>query len=538
MKNFSFNQLLCLLAIIVAFYSCSPERSNYVDLIPGDAGVVFTMNHNALNEKANIKENDYNFMNLITEELKVGSPGIAALIKGSENDAMLSGVDPKENYYFFTRGAQVNSMQGLVFKISNAEEFEGLVKKMFTELTSSECEVKEDGFKYVRFSDTSYYLINDYVFTWESDRALIAWSPKYTFNTSPSGDILAAVKSLYENTCKNSIRSEEAFDDFLQTKDDFSFLLNYGSYASMGQASAMQMMPFNFGKISELLEGSYAIYSMNFEKGEIVGDYKMYMGEKAKDIVDKYPVVQEFDASVLPNYFPKAVLGMFSMNLNFKNYYALLKEVLGPAMFNEVEMSFPLQTGFTIEELLGSLDGNILFTFSDLSKQGDKVDFKINAAVGLTKDNVNGKLESLMSKMSLKENGYYQIPSPSFSSYVAINDEIILFTTDINTAEAFVNGGLGDLSLNDSEYIKSIKNNCSYFFFDFEGFKNLGFFKSEVLGLIPFTNREAAEDMMDLFKYVEIKTNDDAMSGNMTLKMNTDKNALEAILEAADAFVE
>jgi hypothetical protein len=528
MRTLTLNRILGLLILISLLASCSLKKANYKDVIPASSKMLVALDFKSLSQKANFKDGNYKFVDLLTSELNNTSPELAKIVSEAEKDAAATGIDINEDIYVFMYEKSTKLLGG-VMKLADAQKFEILINEVL-KTTKAKLSIQEDGIKYIGEEKGSVIL------SWNNDFALVLGNT----NTMDTLSLLEEVKSLYDQGSANSIKSNEFFGKILEKQADISYGVDFSLYTDLMKkisANAPMPIPINMNSIMKLLEGSSMVSYTNFETGEIRSEAEYVFGEKMKEMMEKYPVIRNFDTGVLPAFFPKKSLALMSFGVNFKNYYGFLKEIMSAGIFAIAEMGIESQMGIKMDDFLNSIKGDFLFSFTDLTNTANTMTVDLNFAFSLNDGKLNEKIKSLLAMVAKQGENYFTIQAGIMPIYLSMNDELIMATSNKATANAFAKGGLGDISLNKSDYISSMGKYSTFMFIDIESIVKLEAVKAMLANSIIALN-PAAINMVNLFKSIELQTTDNPVSLNGIIKMNTDKNALQAIFESADELMQ
>jgi hypothetical protein len=527
MKTIKLNQILSLIILISLLASCSLKKADYKDVIPASSKMLVSLDFKSLSQKANFKEGNYKFVDLLTNELNNTSPELAKIVSEAEKDAAATGIDINEEVYVFMYENNAKFLGG-VMKLADAQKFETLINEVL-KTTETKLSIQEDGIKYIGEEKGSVIL------SWNNDFAVVLGNT----NVKDTLSLLEEVKLLYNQGSANSIKSNEFFGKILEKQADISYGIDFDLYTDLLKAipaNAPMPIPINMNSIMKLLEGSSMVSYTNFETGEIRSEAEYVFGEKMKEMMEKYPVMRNFDTGVLPAFFPRKSLALMSFGVNFKNYYSFIKEVMGTRIFAIAEMGIESQMGIKMDDFLNSIKGDFLFSFADLTNTANKIAADLNFAFSLNDGKLNDKIKSLLSMVAQQGENYFTIQTGEIPIYLSMNDELIMATSNKTTADAFAKGGLGDLSLNKSDYVNSLGKYPTFMFIDIESIVKLEAVKTMLANSIISLN-PAAMNMVNLFKSMELQATDNPMILKGVIKMNTEKNALQAIFESADELL-
>ncbi len=531
MKTTNLNRILIFIVLISFFTSCSVKKTDHTNAIPKDVKLIAAFDFESLSQKANFKEGNYKFVDLLVAQVGNSSPEIAKIIEAAEKDASSTGIDIEEKAYVFLYQKE-SRLLGSVIKLADAGKFETLLKEII-KTTGEELTIQEDeGIKYLQGPGNK----KDAIISWNKNFMIVIGNA----DQNPQFDFLAEAKLLFNQKSSESAKSTPLFKKLSEKEADIAYGFDFSLYTEIAkqQLGNQQMpIPINMNNIYGLLEGGSMTARVNFNKGEIRSDMDYMFGEKMKELMDKYPMGKTFDNTVLPLFVPNKALGLMSVGLNFKNYYGFLKEVMGPGMFAMGEMALENQMGIKMEDLLNSIKGDVLFTFADLSGKAQNMMADINMAFSLNDDKLNEKLNMLLSMAGQRGENYYTLEvGGQMPIYLAMNDKLILATTNKNTADAYAKGGLGELSLSKTDFNNVIGKYSGYMFMDIESILNLEIVKGFMSN--PFiAGNPAAAEMISLFKSLEFHGQMDPPNATGILKLDTEKNSLQAIMEGIDKIV-
>ena len=269
------------LAAALVFTSCHKPAGKQTKYIPKDAYMVFSLNTKSVVDKIN--KGGYSVDSLISMFADNKDSAKKAIDKYQElKNAGIDFDQPATGY--FKMGGSIMAGQSVaaagIVSLKSTSDFEAFLKK------------ENPGKDIKKGTNFSYMVLdNSSVAGWNDDVAIFAGKS----NTSPRGtdgidnipsatgsaraqETLTAMFGLKES---ESINSVKGFDEMAKKAADLSFFIN---------SEGMPANPMiSMSKISDLLKGSYAIGTADFEDGKMAVSFTSHPSQAMADLLKKYP---------------------------------------------------------------------------------------------------------------------------------------------------------------------------------------------------------------------------------------------------------
>ncbi len=319
--------------------SLSGFASEALNHIPEDAYSVGRINVNALMDKAdfdNMKKMEF-YQDAIKEAEERGDI-TADILRNPKN----SGIDLGDHAYFFSqadKNERKEDFAGIVFKLSDANQFEELVK------TKEGVNVEtEEGYKFAQ----------------TGDKAIVAWTDNLAvIGSGERRDLKNDIINVFNTDKGSSIAQNSNLTKFLRENHDLSLWMGSDAYANrLYNSMQRQMVLMGIGK--DDLKDNYINAYADFEDGAIVSkaDY-ILKNVLTKDInmVLGNEVKTDFSA-----YMPAENLGTaMSFRVDFKGLQQLLKEKGFGGLVNMGLSEYGLNT----EDFGETFDGDVMIAAYD-----------------------------------------------------------------------------------------------------------------------------------------------------------------------------
>lgn len=358
MRNF-LKIFIAAIAISFLVSSCK-NKGGAGSMIPSDAPMVFYANTKSLLEKYPYDE----FKNeQLFKDIKADStlPEWAKIIF---NDPKTSGIDlDKGITFFFAKGTSNNFNFILEGSVKDASNFEKLNKN----LDSSQSVSDEKGLKTFSIHNKAIAVWNgnNFVYVFNLNSPSIGefenqGTDSTTMPSIPFGDLNEsksyAIK-LFSLKKDSSLAKDKRFNDLITEKGDLKIWTNTEGIMNLSPTMGMMSML----KLDALTKDNRSATNISFENGSIQGTSKTYYNKELMDLFKKYKPddIKTDELSKIPS---GDITGVAA--INFKP--ELLSEILKITGLDGMVNMGASQLGLTLDDLIGAIDGHILFSFSDL----------------------------------------------------------------------------------------------------------------------------------------------------------------------------
>jgi hypothetical protein len=354
MKSAIKNLLMLFLTALI-FSSCGKSKKTADVLIPGNAALVFHINAASLSSKLSwneIKNSDWFKM-----AVKEGPED--AFAKKMLDDPENSGIDLKNDMYFFIQMHGSDAYIVFQGKLKDAAGFETTVKKI-----AKHREIKKDG-------NLTFASDDEGCVSWNKDRFITVFNvPGFMGMRNRFGgrkrseitedSILNFAKQLYSLKKSNSLGNDSRFAALMDEKGDMHFWVNAGL---LMQGS----MPMGFGnmfKATSLIEGNVTGYTMSFDNGKITASTRSWYNKELGAFMKKFRP-GNINTDMLKRISGQNVSVVFAMNYPPEG----LKEFMKLLGVDGVVNGFMGEIGLSLDDFVKANKGDLLFAVSDFSVQ-------------------------------------------------------------------------------------------------------------------------------------------------------------------------
>ncbi len=330
---------LLFLLITVAM---SVQAQNLKQYIPSDATFVVSMDLANLDSKISfdkLKEFDFykEGMKEFEKEMNRENKDLAEAFK---NPAAY-GIDVMSESFMFGNVSKESSLFGFVFNISDSKKF----TKFFKDNIVPEAKGAVMGMmgKFQTMTD---------------DGATFAWNDKVGIlvggEPNDGGDQASVdnfVKKVLNGSAKNSFMNDARFNKATKgRKSDMRMWMDYNWVIDMQMAgnemASVPGMESMMAGMKELYKDSDYLVELNFNEGAVVMDSKMYMNQKATDLLSKM-TEGELNKNFF-KYLPKDnLMGYFSLAMKTENLANGMFEMFDP-MIKEMGMTREAMEGMAL----------------------------------------------------------------------------------------------------------------------------------------------------------------------------------------------
>ncbi|MGN6532183.1 MAG: DUF4836 family protein [Ginsengibacter sp.] len=414
-----------LTALILLFSSCG-KNNEVGKMIPSDALFVAQVNMKSLDKKLSwdeIKQTSW------YKEMYADSATNPWKRKLLDNPSA-SGIDFDDAVIFFVANAGPAHYVAVEGKLKSEKDFEEFNKNF-----SSSSNITKEG-------DVSLLALKDKnVVGWKGDHFIYVmnantpsadrfkWDDSTNTGNSPqensSADLSAICKNLFSLKSDSSLAKNDKFGSLLKSEGDIVVWQN--TEAIIKSSPAMGML--GMMKIDAFTKDNISTYAVNFDKGKIDVDQKMYVSKELTDIVNKY-LGKSINMEMVKNIPSQNVFGLLAFNFKPEGIVEMLKLTGADGIVN----TYAQQMGFTLDDFSKSSNGDGLLAFTDFKMNADsKPDLNYLFSAGI------GDKASLEKIIDAVKKTSSQMGKDSLVNYV-MNDKIFALANNNTFASQYLSG--------------------------------------------------------------------------------------------------
>src|SRR6185312_5026542 len=478
-----------LTALIFLFSSCG-KNNEVGKTIPSDALFVAQMNMKSLDKKLSwdeIKQTGW-YKKMYADSAT--SPWKSKLL----DNPSASGIDLDDALIFFVANSGTAHYAAAEGKLKSEKDFEEFNKNFDPSAT-----VRKEG-------DVNLLTLKDEnVVGWKGDRFIYvmhANTPSAEMNkwndSSNAGnnmqqnnraDLSAVCKNLFSLKSDSSLAKNDKFGSLLKSDGDIVVWQN--TEAIIKSSPAMGML--GMLKIDAFTKDNISTYTVNFDKGKIDVDQKMYVSKELTDIVNKY-MGKSINMDMVKNIPSQNVFGLLAFNFKPEGIVEMLKLTGADGIVN----TYAQQMGFTLDDFSKSSNGDGVIAFTDFKMSPDsRPDFNYLFSAGV------GDKASLQKIIDAVKKTSTQMGKDSLVNYVMNDKTFVLANTN-----AFA-----------TQYLTGNSNN-KYSFDDKISGHPVGFFLDINKILSQFSNLNAGKNDRKAMLDESLKTWDNIISSGGEYKDN------------------
>lgn len=478
-----------LAALIFLFSSCG-KKNEVGKMIPSDALFVAQVNMKSLDKKLSwdeIKQSSW-YKKVYSDS---STPEWRRKILDNPS---ASGIDFDEGLIFFVATSGTAHYIASEGKLKSEKDFE-----QFNKNFDSSQVVRTEG-------DVNLLTLKDKnVVGWKGSHFVYVMNPNTTSsemykwgdstnlgNNNPennSADLSAICKNLFSLKSDSSLAKNDKFGSLLKSNGDI--LVWQNTEAIIKSSPAMGML--GMMKIDAFTKDNISTYTVNFDKGKIDVDQKMYVSKELTDIVNKY-MGKSINMDMVKNIPSENVFGLLAFNFKPEGIVEMLKLTGADGIVN----SYAQQMGFTLDDFSKSSNGDGVLAFTDLKIAADsRPDFNYLFSAGV------GNKASLQKIIDAAKKTTSQLGKDSLLNYV-MNDKTFV---------------LGNNNAFASQYLSG-KSNNKYSFDDKISGHPVGFFLDINKILSQFSNLNADKNDRKAMLDESLKTWDNIISSGGEYKDN------------------
>jgi hypothetical protein len=340
-----------ILLLVVLFTSCGRVSEN-AKIIPNTATNVISIDLLRLYKKSNIRKLKRHPM--LLESMR--DPNVGPLIKKLVNNPSYSGIDLKKKIFIFD-GATASG-DGTYTCLSLQLKSSARLQRMIKNFPGKVRIKKHKHYK-------SIELDRGIGFAWNNRVAIVLF---YQGGYRASGNKEKEIARLMDPKRKNSLTRVKKFKSFVREKEDIGVFVN--SYAGLRNSMSLARYDENYEEYLDMFKDSYAHYSINFERGKIVSDFKMDFPNKLKrklNVFNKRGVRNSFTTSITNT---GDVYGYYAMSINPNKLLRSLRSIKpirdGIRM---LENEMPSNARVTAASLANMFTGEAVVAIVDFKKR-------------------------------------------------------------------------------------------------------------------------------------------------------------------------
>jgi hypothetical protein len=335
---------MLVLAVFVASCNKKPKQLNY---IPKDVSGVLTIDTKNLALKS-LELKDLLNIDIFKKNIPTSNDSILDKMKNS-------GIDLISTTYIFgdiAKGDQKNYV-AIAFALDDDAKFERMLKE-----AGKVSEVKIE-------NDIKYAYIKNAIIGWK-DKVVLA---VFIDGESDKEKVKAKLTNLFAQPVENSLAaSNDKFQALLKESADLSVFINYEKFNDVIKQAAQAPM------VSDAtFKDTYLAATINFEKGKIVSDIKMYNNEantkKAKELYKS-----SVSKDLISGQPGGDVIAFLSFGINMETLFKHLQEA---QLLDGLNQSLKaLGNEFDSNYLAAALSGDFIATLNAINvKEVSKMDY-------------------------------------------------------------------------------------------------------------------------------------------------------------------
>jgi hypothetical protein len=355
-----------LTALIILFSSCG-KNNEAGKMIPSDALFVAQLNMKSLDKKLSWDEIKQAGWYKKMYDDSAANPWKRKLL----DNPSASGIDFDDPLIFFVASAGTAHYIATEGKLKSEKDFE-----QFNKNFDPSQNVRKEG-------DVNLLTLKDKnVVGWKGDRFVYVMSANppsaaiYKWNDSTSAgnnmpennsaDLSAICKNLFSLKSDSSLAKNDKFGSLLKSDGDIVVWQN--TEAIIKSSPAMGML--GMLKIDAFTKDNISTYIVNFDKGKINVEQKMYVSKELSDIVNKY-MGKSINMNMVKNIPSQNVFGLLAFNFKPEGITEMIKLTGADGIVN----TYAQQMGFTLDDFSKSSNGEGLFAITDFKISQDSSGF-------------------------------------------------------------------------------------------------------------------------------------------------------------------
>ncbi|MDB5229945.1 MAG: hypothetical protein JWN76_750 [Chitinophagaceae bacterium] len=364
------------LLVVLIFSSCKNAANKVAVHIPKNASVVFAVNAKSMANK--LMASNLSLDSLVSAFHDSSSADNAKGMMATWEELKNSGVDWENNVYFFVsqQGSIMegqHSTEGVLAGMKDQKAFEALLLKHKKDLKIQ----KADKYSYTVSGQHIIGWNNDLVIaiattsnngmpgmgrmrndSTESDSMRMDTTHKKPVETV---DPVQELASLFNQKSEDAVTSIDIFNDLNKKESDIKM------FTSSASLTAMPMM--GFGNLADLLKNTYTAGTINFNDGEIKGDFDQYINKDVQSILEKHTA--KTVSTDLLNHYPSNNINAFAL---FSFDPKILLDILKFTGFDKTADQWLMKNyGVQTADVANSFSGDFAVVVSDIGMKEQSI---------------------------------------------------------------------------------------------------------------------------------------------------------------------
>ncbi|MBT4774482.1 MAG: hypothetical protein HON99_02070 [Crocinitomicaceae bacterium] len=585
---------LCLLGGTI--FSLAQDLSNHVPTLSKSVFVIDAASIHEKCQKANLETFEF-FKELKenTDKYLTGSGVDNALVPMLVANSHDFGISTSDFSYLFTRDRDSINYTAFIFKISNEEKVNNLIKTMVLDEEGIELGIGE-GFEFayndkmiigwnsrmVAFFD---YRIPYNYGTWEAVEETTTedyyenYEDRYEAlekeeKEKKASSILVALEEIFNPNPKHTISENAHFKEVVNKSADIIFFVD-----GFGNMNVMNDVFGTRGTVDGMLSifaDNYFYCHINMNDNDITAAYTYHVSDVFKDMM-MAANKGKFNKNLFKYIDGQNLIGYLGMAVDSEAYYEMVMDMYSKVMSSMPRYGEVVSSGMDIynilldeDEVFDFIKGDALFAVTNIkqfdvtytsyeydddfneheitkTKQELLPEYVFLASIGNEK--LRGKIIELLEKSELliQKEGYYLVLDPYNSyrkdkengmlHYVAIENDVLIVTNDVELVSTYRESGLPKNRLMSKERRSHLKKNNYVGYWDSGNTFSKMTDEMKGMGQDFFSIMEEANAVIENATINGLSSEGNLFSADLKLKMKgEEKLAITHLLELAESI--
>ncbi|MDC3336671.1 DUF4836 family protein [Flavobacteriales bacterium] len=585
---------LCLLGSHI--FGLAQDLSNHV---PTLSKSVFVINAAAIHEKcqeANLETFDFfKAFRENTDKYLRGSGVDNALVPMLVANSDDFGISTTDNSYLFMRDRDSINYTAFLFKVSNEEKANSLIKTMVRDEDGVELGIGE-GFEFayndnmiigwnsrmVSFFDyriPSYYGAWDAVEDAATDEYYESYEDRYEAiekeeEEKKARSILTALEEVFNPNPNHTISGNDHFKEAVMKSSDIIFFAD-----GFGNMNLMNDVFGTRGTVDGMLSifaDNYFYCHMNLNDNDITAAYTYHVSDVFKDMM-LATNNGKFNKNLIKYIDGQDLIGYLGMAVDPEAYYEMVMDIYSKVMSSMPGYGELVNSGMDIynilldeDEVFDFIKGDALFAVTNIkpfdvtyttyeydddfneneitkTKQELLPEYVFLASIGNEK--LSGKIIELLvkSELLIQKEGYYLVIDPTsryrknkengMLHYVAIENDVLIVTNDVELVTTYRESGLPKNRLISKERRTHLKKNNYVGYWNSDNTFSKMTAEMKSMGQDFFDIMEEGNAVIDHASINGLSSQGNLFSADLKLKMKEgEKLAITHLLELAESI--
>jgi len=532
-------KLIVLFLTYLTLSSCS-SGPNSLKTIPNRTDMVGVIDIMSLYEKGKLSElTEMKLFNKGKKEIRSENRKLSRILDNVMEDPKSMGIDlRKDVFIFYINEAKDEQFMGISIDLFSRDNFTEFIDDVLSKI-DAKFDIEEE-------RNYSYTIVDKaFGIGWDDEKALFLIPTGY--RSGKNLDI--EIEDLFTLKEREQITSEANFTDFYSNKKDLNFWFSSNFLENINDFKQIQR------ELDFDITDMYIAAHLNFEEDAISLKTHLTPNKEVKKLLQQNKIWDTDFNTALLNYFPKQYFAVAGASLNPEAYYNFIKD---EEAFIKIEEEIKDETGIDIQDLIESLNGSAVFSFSDVKefeytyekRVYNEYDYSYKYEETIASKNLpvmgfaidlkdNNELKKLIAEIPdeelTKHKHYYEMKiERRYPIYFAFDDSSLYITNDIKGIKSFKDGEYDGETLRETAVKSALKSNSLYGFMYLDLDKYPKKMRKDMTNYYSAKEKKLQNVWNDFAESISYKQTDDMTYEIVFKTKETGDNSLYTIIKTID----